>query len=131
VNGKFLQNLIRLRDARLKEQAAQLKRASRGLADIRDQHDQARDRAGQSIERPDTIADLEVLGNSRIKLAKLAVKAEEQVRGFTEKVGHARKLNDSAREAGAELQRANVTARERSMETEAEQFFSWSKVFGR
>jgi hypothetical protein len=131
VNRKFVQTLIRLRAARLKEQTAQLKQASRGLADIRDQHDQARDRAACSIERPDTIADLEVLGNSRIKLAKLAVKAEAHVRGITEKVGHARKLKDSAREAGAELQRANISARERSMETEAEQFFSWSKVFGR
>lgn len=131
MNRKFVHNLIRLREARLREQTAQLKQASRGLTDIRNQHDQARCSAAQSIEAADTIAHLEVLGHSRIKLAKLAVKAEEQVRGMVEKVGHARKLTDSAREAGAELRRATAAERERSMETEAEQFFSWSKVFGR
>jgi len=131
VNRKFVHSLIRLREARLREQTAQLKQASRGLTDIRNQHDQARCSAAQSIEAPDTLAHLEVLGQSRIKLARLAIKAEEQVRGMTEKVGHARKLSDSARQAGTELQRAVVSERERSMETEAEHFFSWSKVFGR
>jgi hypothetical protein len=131
VNRKFVHNLIRLREARLREQTAQLKQASRGLTDIRNQHDQARTSAAQSIEAADTIAHLDGLGQSRIKLAKLAVKAEEQVRGMTENVGHARKLTDSAREAGAELRRASLSQRERSMETEAEHFFSWSKVFKR
>ena len=121
MNRKFVHNLIRLREARLREQTAQLKQASRGLTDIRNLHDQARSSAAESIEAADTIA----------QLAKLAVKAEEQVRGMVEKVGHARKLTDSAREAGAELHRTHVAERERSMETEAEQFFSWSKVFGR
>ncbi len=131
MNRKFVHNLIRLREARLREQTAQLKQASRGLTEIRDQHDQARSSAAQSIEAADTIAHLDALGQSRIKLAKLAVNAEEQVRGMTEKVGHARKLTESAREAGAELRRINSTERDRSMETEAEQFFSWSRMFGR
>jgi hypothetical protein len=131
VNRRFVHNLIRLREARLREQTAQLKQATQGLTDIRDQHDQARASAAQSIEAAETIAHLDVLGQSRIKLARLAVKVEEEVRGMTENVGHARKLTDSAREAGAELQRVNRAARDRSMETEAEQFFSWSKVFNR
>jgi hypothetical protein len=131
VNRKFLHNLIRLREARLREQTAQLKQASRGLTDIRQQHDQARSSAADSIRTADTIAHLDLLGQARIKLARLEVKAEQQVRGMTEQLGHARKLTESAREAGAELKRANLAERDRSMETEAEQFFSWSKVFER
>ena len=131
MNRKFVHNLIRLREARLREQTAQLKHAAQGLTDIRNQHDQARTSAAQSIESADTIAHLDLLGQSRIKLARLALKAEEQVRGMTDKVSHSRKLTDSAREAGAELRRARASERERSMETEAEHFFSWSKVFGR
>jgi hypothetical protein len=131
MNRKLLHNLIRLRESRLREQTAQLRHAARGLTDIRDQHDLARDSAARSIETADTLAYLEVLGQSRIKFAKLAIKAEEQVRGMIEKVGHSRKLADSAREAGAELQRARIAERDRSMENEAEHFFSWSKVFGR
>jgi hypothetical protein len=131
MNRKLLHDLIRLREVRLREQTAKLKQASRGLTDIRTQHEQARDSAARSIETADTLAYLEVFGHSRIKYAKLAIKAEEQVRGMVERVGHARKLADSAREAGAEMQRALASERERSMETEAEHFFSWSKVFGR
>jgi hypothetical protein len=131
MNRKLLHDLIRLRESRLREHTAQLRRVARGLADIRDQHEQARHSAAQSIETADTITSLEVLGHSRIKFAKLAIKTEEQMRGMVEKVGQARKLADSAREAGAELQRARASERDRSMESEAEHFFSWSKVFGR
>lgn len=131
MNRKLLHDLIRLREVHLREQTAQLKQMSRGLTEIRNQHDQARSSAARSIETADSLAYLEVFGQSRIKYAKLAAKAEEQVRGMVEKVGNARKLAESAREAGAELRRANAAERERSMETEAEHFFSWSRVFGR
>jgi hypothetical protein len=131
MNRKLLHDLIRLREVRLREQTAKLKQASHGLSEIRNQHQQARDSAAQSIESAETLAYLEVFGQSRIKFAKLAVKAEEQVRGMTEKVGTARKLADSAREAGAELQRTFAAKREQGLEAESEQFFSWSKVFGR
>jgi hypothetical protein len=131
MNRKLLHDLIRLREVRLREQTAQLKQMSRGLTEIRNQHDQARDSAARSIETADSLAFLEVFGQSRIKYAKLAVKAEEQVRGMVEKVGTTRKLAESAREAGAELRRANAAEYERSVETEAEHFFSWNKVFGR
>ena len=131
MNRKLLHDLIRLREVRLREQTAKLKQASRGLMEIRSQHDQARDAAARSIENADSLAYLEVFGQSRIKYAKLAIGAEEQVRGVTEQVGVARKLADSAREAGAELQRARASEFERSMETEAENFFTWSKASGR
>jgi hypothetical protein len=131
MNRKLLHDLIRLREVRLREQTAKLKQTSRGLSEIQNQHQQARDSAAQSIESAETLAYLEVFGQSRIKYAKLAVKAEEQVRGMTEKVGTARKLADSAREAGAELRRTFAAQREHGLEAESEQFFSWSKVFGR
>ena len=49
------------------------------------------------------------------------------MRALSEKVGHARKLTDSARDARDELRRKRLSATERSMETEAEHFFSWKK----
>lgn len=130
MNRKLLHDLIRLREVRLREHTAKLKQASRGLTEIRNQHDLARDSAARSIESADSLAYLEVFGQSRIKYAKLARKAEEQVREMTEEVGVARKLADSAREAGEELKRVRLLERERSMETEAEHFFSW-KASGR
>lgn len=131
MNRKLLHDLIRLREVRLREQTAKLKQASRGLTDIRNQQEQARDSAARSIDAADTLAYLEVFGQSRIKYAKAAIKAEEQVRGIADEVGAARKLADSAREAGANLQRAFAARREQALEIESEQFFSWSKVFGR
>jgi hypothetical protein len=131
MNRKLMHNLIRLREVRLREQTAKLKQASRGLADIRDQHEQARDSAAHAIEAADSLAHLEVFGQSRLKYAKLAIKAEEQVRGIADDVASARKLADSAREAGAELQRAYAARREHTLDAESEQFFSWNKVFGR
>ena len=72
-----------------------------------------------------------MFGQSRLKFAKLAIKAEEQVRGIADNVASARKLADSAREAGAELQRAHAAQRERTLDAESEQFLSWSKALGR
>jgi hypothetical protein len=128
MNRKLLHDLIRLREVRLREHTARLKQASRSLADIQRQHELAIDSAGRAIESADSLAYLDVFGQSRIKYAKLAVKAEEQVRGFREEVGVARKLADSARQAGAELRSAIATERDRSLEAEAEHFFGWSKA---
>lgn len=131
MNRKLMHDLIRLREVRLREQTAKLKQAARGLADIQTQHEQARDSAARAIEAADGLAQLEVFGQSRLKFAKLAIKAEEQVRGMADNVAAARKLADSAREAGAELQRAHAAKRERTLDAESEQFFSWSKALGR
>ena len=131
MNRKLLHDLIRLREVRLREHTAKLRQAARGLTEIRTQRELARTAAASSIESADSLAYLEVFGQSRIKYAKAAIKAEEQVREMTEEVGVARKLAESAREAGAELTRVRQLERERSMETEAEHFFSWSKASGR
>jgi len=128
MNRKLLHDLIRLREVRLREHTARLKQASRSLMDIQRQHEVAIDSAAKAIEGADSLAYLEVFGQSRIKYAKLAIKAEEQVRGFREEVGVARKLTDSARQAGAELRATIASERERSLETEAEHFFAWSKA---
>jgi len=131
VNRKLLHDLIRLREVRLREHTAKLKQAARGLTEIRNQHELARHSAARSIESAESLAYLEVFGQSRIKYAKLVRKAEEQVREMTKEVGTARKLAESAREAGEESKRVRLLERERSMETEAEHFFSWSKASGR
>jgi hypothetical protein len=128
---KLLNSLVRLRDARLKDQSAQLKKLSVALSEIEQRKEAAQASAAQSIEAPESLANLEALGQSRIKYAKLAVKAEQDVRAMVQKVGHSRKLADSARDAVADLRRATASERDASMEREAENFFSWSKVFGR
>jgi hypothetical protein len=128
---KLLTQLIQLRELHLKSQSAQLKTQAQQLREVRARHDQARTAAARSLEdaREDAraLADLAQLGQLRVSSAKLATKVETEVRALSEKVGHARKLTDSAREARDELRRQRLADGERRMETEAEHFFSWKK----
>jgi hypothetical protein len=124
---QLLTHLIRLRELHLKSQSAQLKTRAQHLHEIRERHAQARAGAAGSLEDTMTLADLAHFGHLRIFNARLAQQLEIEVRALSEKVGHARKLTDSARDARDELRRARVNQSERSMETEAEHFFSWKK----
>jgi hypothetical protein len=124
---RLLTQLIRLRELHLKSQSAQLKIRAQHLSEVRERHDQARSGAAKSLDDSATLADLAHFGRQRIINAKLAVQVEIEVRALSEKVGHARRLTDSAREAHAELRRAHLSETERSLETEAEHFFSWKK----
>jgi hypothetical protein len=124
---KLLGHLIHLRELHLKTQAAHLKTRARHLKEVRDRHEQARLAAAQALDDAAMLADLATFGHARLRDAKLAMKVEVEVRALSEKVGHARKLTESAREARAELRRARINQSERSMETEAEHFFSWKK----
>ena len=57
MNRKLVHDLIRLREARLREQTAKLKQAARGLTEIRDSaRPGARARRRESIEAADTLA---------------------------------------------------------------------------
>ena len=124
---KLLSHLIRLRELHLKNQAAQLKTRARQLREVRDRQEQARLAASKVLDDAAMLADLANFGHARLRDAKLAMKVEVEVRALSEKVGYARKLTESAREARAELRRARINENERSMETEAEHFFSWKK----
>lgn len=124
---RLLTQLVRLRELHLKSQSAQLKTRAQQLSEVRERHDAARDGAARSLEDARGLADLAHFGHLRVHNAKLAQKVETEVRALSEKVGHARKLTDSARDARDELRRRRVTQSERSMETEAEHFFSWKK----
>jgi hypothetical protein len=124
---RLLTQLIHLRELHLKNQAAHLKTRAQHLTEVRARHDEARTAAANSLEDPANLADLVYFGQARVRSAKLAAKVETEVRALSEKVGHARKLTDSAREAHAELRRHRTLEVERSMETEAEHFFSWKK----
>jgi hypothetical protein len=128
---KLLNHLIHLRELHLKSQAAQLKTRARHLHEVRAREEQARLAAAKAPDDAAMLADLAHFGTTRLREAKLAMKVEIEVRALSEKVGHARKLTDSAREARAELRRARLNETERSMETEAEHFFSWKKDAGR
>jgi len=124
---RLLTQLIHLRELHLKNQAAQLKTRAQHLKEVRARHDEARAAAANSVEDPKSLADLVHFGHARVHHAKLAAQVEIEVRALSEKVGNARKLADSAREAHAEIRRRRVLEVERSMETEAEHFFSWKK----
>ncbi len=124
---RLLVHLIRLRELHLKSQSAQLKTRAQHLREIRERHDDARAAAANSLEDAGSLVDLADFGQLRVRNAKLASQVETEVRALSEKVGHARKLTDSAREARDEIRRQRVAHGERSMETEAEHFFSWKK----
>jgi hypothetical protein len=124
---QLLTQLIRLRELHLKSQAAQLKTRAQQLKEVRERHEEARTAAAKSWEDAGSLADLADFGQARVHTAKLAKKVETEVRALSEKVGHARKLADSAREARDEIRRGRSNQAERSLETEAEHFFSWKK----
>jgi hypothetical protein len=124
---RLLTQLIRLRELHLKSQSAELKTRARELSDVRERHDAARAAAAQSLEDGAGLADLAHFGHARVRNARLATEVETEVRALSEKVGHARKLAESARGARDHLQRERISASERSMETEAEHYFSWKK----
>jgi hypothetical protein len=124
---RLLGQLIHLRELHLKNQSAQLKTRAQHLDDVRARHDEARTAAANSLDDPAALADLVHFGHARVHSAKLAAKVETEVRALSEKVGHARKLADSACEARTELRRERMLELERSMEIEAEHFFSWKK----
>ena len=128
---KLLSQLIHLRELHLKTQAAQLKNRARHLKEVRERERQARLAAAEALEDAAMLGDLANFGHLRLREAKLALKVEVEVRALSEKVGHARKLSESARDARAELRRARTNHIERSMETEAEHFFSWKKDVAR
>jgi len=128
---KLLSQLIHLRELHLKTQAAQLKSRARHLHEVRKRQEQARLAAAKALDDAAMLADLANFGTTRLREARLALKVEIEVRALSEKVGHARKLTESAREARAELRRIRINQSERSMETEAEHFFSWKKDVSR
>ena len=124
---RLLTQLIHLRELHLKNQAAQLKARAQHLKEVRARHDETRAAAAESLEDPGSLADLVHIGHARVYHARLTVKVETEVRALSAKVGNARKLAESAREAHAELRRRRMLEVERAMETEAEHFFSWKK----
>jgi hypothetical protein len=124
---RLLTQLIHLRELQLKSQSAHLKNRAHHLREVRERHDAARDGAAKSLEDARSLADLAQFGQARVHNARLANAVESEVRELRERVGHARKLADSARAARDEIRRDRVVARERSLETEAEHFFSWKK----
>ncbi len=124
---RLLTHLIHLRELHLKSRAAQLKTRAQYLREARERQDEAYTAAADSLKNPRYLADLTHFGHSRMREAKLAQKVEIEVRALSEEVGHARKLAESAREAHNELRRDRLNAVDRSMETEAEHFFSWKK----
>ena len=122
---ELLGQLIRMRELQLKSQTAELKSRNSVLANIEHALDEVQSVAVDSINSIDHLRDLGTLGEMRLGYKRLAATVQDQVRTLAGKVVHSRKLTDAARDAAADLKRERDLARDRSLENEAEHFFSW------
>jgi len=122
---QLLTQLVRLRELQLNQDSRELKSQSGALAQIDRERMQAQSAAAETIESGHNLRDLSTLGSVRLGRGKLRVKIQDQVRELGKRVGRARKLAESARQARAEIKDARAAANERSLENEAEHFFSW------
>jgi hypothetical protein len=123
--------LVRLREARLKEEAARLKLAANKLDGVRRRQDEARSSAALAIESAQNLRELAAAGNARIQAAKQALVAVAEMEHLTQRVGRSRKLAEGAREAAAEAAHAASARRDEAIESESEQFLAWTKVHRR
>ncbi len=122
---ELLGQLIRMRELQLKSQTAELKSRTGVLANIERALDQVQSVAFDSLNSVTHLRDLGTLGDMRLGYKRLAVTVQDQVRALADKVIHSRKLTDAARDAVADIKRTRDQEQERSLETEAEHFFSW------
>ena len=122
---ELLGQLIRMRELQLKSQTAELKSRTGVLANIERALDQVQSVAVDSLDSATHLRDLGTLGDMRLGYKRLAVTVQDQVRALADKVIHSRKLTDAARDAVADIKRTRDQEQERSLETEAEHFFSW------
>ncbi|HUA35767.1 MAG TPA: hypothetical protein VMA09_19310 [Candidatus Binataceae bacterium] len=122
---ELLGQLIRMRELQLKGQTAELKSRNGVLANIERALDQVQSAAVDSIGSVAHLRDLGALGDMRLGYKRLAATVQDQVRTLANKVIHSRKLTDAARDAVADIKRARDQEQERSLENEAEHFFSW------
>jgi hypothetical protein len=122
---ELIDQLIRVREMQLKNQTAELKSRNSVLTSIERALEQVESVAIDTISSVAHLRDLGALGDMRLGYKRLAATVQEQVRALANKVVHSRKLTDAAREAAADIKRAKDEARDRSLESEAEHFFSW------
>ena len=121
----LLAHLVRLREMQLKQQAAQLRSRNGALTDIEATRLNARSAAGESIDGGQHLRELGIFGEMRLGCSRLATAVQGEIKVLASKVGHARKLAETAREARARHKRELTEARERSLDQESEHFFSW------
>jgi hypothetical protein len=122
---ELLRQLIRMREMQLKNHSAQLKSRNNALADIEHALEEVQSVTAESIESNTYLSDLGTLGDMRLGYKRRAATVQGEVRTLADKVVHSRKLADAARNAAADVKRAKDQGRERSLENEAEHFFSW------
>lgn len=122
---QLLSQLAKLRELQLHQESKELKSRSGALAQIDQECLRAQSIATDTIESGHNLRDLYILGSVRLGCGKLRVKIQDQVRELSKRVGRARKLAESARQAHTQIRHARAAANERSLENEAEHFFSW------
>lgn len=124
---ELLERLLRIRELRLKAEAAELKSRAHALSKVEAILERVRLAAAESIEVPRHLHELGPLGTLRLAYRRAADEIGKQVSELGRSVGRAKKLAEVARDACAEIERDKDAARERTAETESEQFFGWKK----
>lgn len=121
----LLAHLVRLREMQLKQQAAKLKLRNGALNSLERTRLDAAAASAESIDGPLHLRDLGLFGEMRLGCSRLAAVVKGEITVLKDKVGHARKLAETAHDASAQHHRARANGRERSLENESEHFFSW------
>ena len=121
----LLAHLVKLREMQLKQYAAKLKSRNGVLTGIERTRLDAAAACAESIDGDHHLRDLGLFGEMRLGCSRLAAVVKGEIAVLKDKVGHARKLAETAHDANAQLQRVRANLRERSLENESEHFFSW------
>jgi hypothetical protein len=124
---ELLGKLLRVRELRLKAEAADLRARVQALSRVEATLEQARSAAAESIEMPRHLHELGALGELRLAYRRMADVMGKEVDEKGQSVARARKLADVARDACKQIERDKTAERERRAETEAEHFFGWKK----
>jgi len=124
---KLLGRLHRIRELRLRAEAADLRARAHALSQVEASLERARSAAAKSIELPRHLHELGVLGEFRLAHRRIADEMGRQVNENSEKVALARKLAEAASDACKQVSREKEALRERAAENETEHYFGWKR----
>lgn len=124
----LLNRLVRVRELRLMAEAARLKGRATALSEIQSRLAQAHLAASASTQEAITLPDLGAIGEARLSGVRRSVEIRKEIVELSDKVNHASRMTESARNARSELIKEKRAAAERSSENESEQFLNWKRA---
>lgn len=124
----LLNRLVRIRELRLKAEAARLKGRATALSKVQSRLEQANLTAAALTQQAVTLPDLGAIGETRLCDARRSVELRKEIVALSGQVVNASRMTESARQARSELVKQRRAALERSSEKESEQFFNWKRA---